>query len=81
MFGSEFIEQSVLNVSTKGVTIIPFVTAGYPEKNQFSNLVMSLSGTADVIETEVPFSDGVTIQRSNHQAIESGVRLQLFRHE
>ena len=80
MFGSEFIEQSVLSASAKGVAIIPFITAGYPEKNEFSNLVLSLSEVADVIEIGVPFSDpmadGVTIQRSSHQAIESGVRLQ-----
>ncbi|SVD80906.1 uncharacterized protein METZ01_LOCUS433760, partial [marine metagenome] len=80
MFGSEFIEQSILSASAKGTAIIPFITAGYPEKNEFSNLVLSLSEAADVIEIGVPFSDpmadGVTIQRSSHQAIESGVRLQ-----
>ncbi len=80
MFGSEFIEQSILSAATKGTAIIPFITAGYPEKNEFSNLVLSLSKAADVIEIGVPFSDpmadGVTIQRSSHQAIESGVRLQ-----
>ncbi len=80
MFGSEFIEQSVLSASAKGTAIIPFITAGYPEKNEFSNLVLSLSEVADVIEIGVPFSDpmadGVTIQRSSRQAIESGVRLQ-----
>ena len=80
MFGSEFIEQSIFSASAKGTAIIPFITAGYPEKNEFSNLVLSLSEAADVIEIGVPFSDpmadGVTIQRSSHQAIESGVRLQ-----
>ena len=80
MFGSKFIEQSIFKASAKGTAIIPFITAGYPEKNEFSNLVLSLSEAADVIEIGVPFSDpmadGVTIQRSSHQAIESGVRLQ-----
>lgn len=80
MFGSEFIKQSILSASAKGTAIIPFITAGYPEKNEFSNLVLSLSEAADVIEIGVPFSDpmadGVTIQRSSHQAIKSGVRLQ-----
>ena len=50
MFGSKFIEQSIFNASAKGTAIIPFITAGYPEKNEFSNLVLSLSEAADVIE-------------------------------
>ncbi len=57
MFGSEFIEQSIFSASKKGTAIIPFITAGYPEKNEFSNLVLSLSEAADVIEIGVPFSD------------------------
>ena len=32
MFGSEFIEQSIFSASKKGTAIIPFITAGYPEK-------------------------------------------------
>ena len=35
MFGSEFIEQSIFSASAKGTAIIPFITAGYPEKNEF----------------------------------------------
>ena len=34
MFGSEFIEQSILGASAKGIAIIPFITAGYPEKKR-----------------------------------------------
>ena len=80
MFGSELIETSVKNPKQDGPAIVPFITAGYPDKDSFLDLVTSLDKTADVIEIGVPFSDpmadGVTIQRSSHAAIESGVTLQ-----
>ena len=80
MFGSDLIEDRVINPKQKGPAIIPFITAGYPNKDDFLSLVKALANCADVIEIGVPFSDpmadGVTIQRSSHAAIESGVRLQ-----
>ena len=80
MFGSELIKTSVKNPKQDGPAIVPFITAGYPDKDSFLDLVTSLAKTADVIEIGVPFSDpmadGVTIQRSSHAAIESGVTLQ-----
>ena len=80
MFGSDLIEDRVINPKQKGPAIVPFITAGYPNKDDFLSLVKALANCADVIEIGVPFSDpmadGVTIQRSSHAAIESGVRLQ-----
>ena len=79
MFGSELIEDRVRNPKQKGPAIVPFITAGYPHKDDFLSLVQALADCADVIEIGVPFSDpmadGVTIQRSSHLAIENGVRL------
>ena len=79
MFGSELITNSVENPKQKGPAIVPFITAGYPDKDSFLDLITALAKTADVIEIGVPFSDpmadGVTIQRSSHTAIESGVTL------
>ena len=79
MFGSELITNSVENPKQKGPAIVPFITAGYPDKDSFLDLITALAKTADVIEIGVPFSDpmadGVTIQRSSHAAIESGVTL------
>ena len=79
MFGSDLIEDRVINPKQKGPAIVPFITAGYPNKDDFLSLVKALANCADVIEIGVPFSDpmadGVTIQRSSHAAIESGVRL------
>ena len=79
MFGSEFIKTSVEKPKQNGPAIVPFITAGYPDKDSFLDLITALAKTADVIEIGVPFSDpmadGVTIQRSSHAAIESGVTL------
>ena len=79
MFGSELITNSLENPKQKGPAIVPFITAGYPDKDSFLDLITALAKTADVIEIGVPFSDpmadGVTIQRSSHAAIESGVTL------
>ncbi len=79
MFGSELITNSVESPKQKGPAIVPFITAGYPDKDSFLDLITALAKTADVIEIGVPFSDpmadGVTIQRSSHAAIESGVTL------
>lgn len=59
--------------------LVPFVTAGYPHKQEFIPLLRRIAGVADVIEIGVPFSDpmadGVTIQRSSHAAIAAGVTL------
>lgn len=61
------------------VGLVPFITAGYPHKEQFIDTLVALSSVADVVEIGVPFSDpmadGVTIQRSSHAAIEAGVSL------
>ncbi len=58
--------------------IIPFVTAGFPDKRSTPSVVeaMGLAG-ADVVEIGIPFSDpladGPTIQRSSEVALESGM--------
>ena len=79
MLGSKRIAASINNARKTGPAIIPFVTAGYPEKEGFLGLIEALSLCSDVIEIGVPFSDpmadGVTIQRSSHMAIETGVKL------
>ena len=63
----------------KQVALIPFITAGYPDKDAFISTLKALAGVADVVEVGVPFSDpmadGVTIQRSSHAAIAAGVSL------
>ena len=58
---------------------MPFVTAGYPDKDAFISTLRLIAAEGDVVEIGVPFSDpmadGVTIQRSSHAAIAAGVSL------
>ncbi|MDG2228975.1 MAG: tryptophan synthase subunit alpha [Gammaproteobacteria bacterium] len=79
MLGQKRIEESINTARKTGSAIIPFITAGYPKKETFLELIEELSLCSDVIEIGVPFSDpmadGVTIQRSSQIAIESGVNL------
>ncbi|MBT8422971.1 MAG: tryptophan synthase subunit alpha, partial [Gammaproteobacteria bacterium] len=59
--------------------LVPFITAGYPDKDAFIATLKQIAIAGDVIEVGVPFSDpmadGVTIQRSSHAAIAAGVSL------
>ena len=59
--------------------LVPFITAGYPDKQAFISTLKKIAIAGDVIEVGVPFSDpmadGVTIQRSSHAAIAAGVSL------
>jgi len=61
------------------VGLVPYITAGYPKKNEFIKTLKKVAAVGDVVEVGVPFSDpmadGVTIQRASHQAIADGVSL------
>ena len=66
-------------VAAGRVGLVPYLTAGYPDKSEFVDTVRKIATVADVIEVGVPFSDpmadGVTIQRSSRIALEQGVSL------
>lgn len=66
-------------VAAGRVGLVPYFTAGYPDKKAFIDTVRKIAAVADVIEVGVPFSDpmadGVTIQRSSRIALEQGVSL------
>lgn len=59
--------------------LVPFLTAGYPRPDRFADVIAAVSEVGDVVEIGVPFSDpmadGMTIQRSSHEAIKNGVSL------
>ena len=61
------------------VALVPFITAGYPDRDSFIDTLKLIAAEGDVVEVGVPFSDpmadGVTIQRSSHAAIAAGVSL------
>ena len=79
MTASKYIEERIKAPKASGPALIPFITAGYPNAEDFKQTLFEISKKADVIEIGVPFSDpmadGVTIQRSSHMAIENGVTL------
>jgi tryptophan synthase alpha chain len=59
--------------------LVAFITAGYPDPEQFVATLKTVAKASDVVEIGVPFSDpmadGMTIQRSSFKAIENGVTL------
>ena len=76
----ERISAAIKGANAAGrVGLVPYITAGYPKKEDFIGTLRTIAEVADVVEVGVPFSDpmadGVTIQRASHIAIESGVSL------
>ena len=76
----ERISAAIRSTTTTGRTaLVPYITAGYPRKDQFIATLRAIAKEADVVEVGVPFSDpmadGVTIQRASHAAIAAGVSL------
>lgn len=62
------------------VGLIPFLPAGYPEKDRFFEELKQLDqGGADIIEIGMPFSDpvadGPTVERASLKCLEMGVNL------
>ncbi len=59
--------------------LVPFVTAGFPTRDVFPQLLEEVSRFADIIEIGVPFSDpladGPVIQHTSQVALEQGVTL------
>ncbi len=59
--------------------LVPFITAGYPEPDDFVETLKAVAEVGDVVELGIPFSDpmadGMTIQRSSFEAIRKGVSL------
>ncbi len=60
--------------------LVPYITAGYPDPEEFIATLAAISEVSDVVEIGVPFSDpmadGMTIQRSSFVALQKGVSLQ-----
>ena len=59
--------------------LIPYLTAGYPDRDASEAALRAADGVADILEIGVPFSDpladGPTIQRSTFEALRRGMTL------
>ena len=63
--------------------LIPFITAGYPEKNSTEKLVLAaVEAGADMIEIGIPYSDpladGPIIQASSQKALNNGITIDII---
>jgi tryptophan synthase alpha chain len=63
-----------------GPALIPYITAGFPSKSSFAEIIRSIAPHAAAIEIGVPFSDpmadGITLQRTSRVALQNGVTLE-----
>lgn len=74
------ISDAIRNAKAKGnPAIVAYMTAGFPRREGFIELLNQVADAADVVEIGVPFSDpmadGTTIQRSSRVALDQGVSL------
>ena len=71
--------DAIRNPRRGSVAVMPYLTAGYPDREAFSTLLCRVGHVADALEIGVPFSDpmadGVTIQESSRLALENGTTL------
>lgn len=80
MSGIDVISSAIRAAAAKGEpALVAFLTAGYPSREKFREHLQAVAAGADVVEIGVPFTDpmadGVTIQRSSHEAIAHGASL------
>lgn len=62
-----------------GISVVPYLTGGYPTMAGFIEILGALAGEAAAIEIGIPFSDpmadGATIQESSRVALQGGATL------
>ncbi|MET0534482.1 MAG: tryptophan synthase subunit alpha, partial [Steroidobacter sp.] len=80
MAARDSIESAIRAAKANGKpAVVAYITAGFPTKESFRELLAQVGAAADVIEIGVPFTDpmadGTTIQRSSRAALEQGVSL------
>lgn len=78
--GAARLERAIRAATAAGrPALAPFLTAGFPTREGFAELLAAVCAESDLVEVGVPFSDpmadGVTIQRSSRRALEAGVTL------
>lgn len=80
---TDALERAIADARRAGrPALAPFLTAGFPDRKSFPDLLDAVAAEADLVEIGVPFSDpmadGITIQRSSRLALEAGVNLRFI---
>ena len=80
MLPRERIETAIRDGARQGEpALVAYLTAGFPRREQFREHLNAVAAGADVVEIGVPFTDpmadGMTVQRSSHEALRQGVTL------
>jgi tryptophan synthase alpha chain len=78
--GAERVEAAIRAAGDEGrPALAAFLTAGFPSRSAFPDILRRVAEFADVLELGVPFSDpmadGVTIQEASRAALAGGVTL------
>ncbi len=80
MTGAERIAAALSSPKQGSTALVAYLTAGWPTREGFRDLLDRVADVADVVEIGVPFSDpmadGVTLQRTAREALAGGVTLQ-----
>lgn len=76
------LEEKIRNANSAGrIAVIPFITAGFPDKETFWQVLEEIDQCgADIIEIGVPFSDpvadGPVVEDASRRVLEAGVNLE-----
>jgi tryptophan synthase alpha chain len=81
MAAGAVISEAIRNAKASGrPALVGYVTAGFPQRETFLQLLAAVADASDVVEIGVPFTDpmadGATIQRSSRVALAQGVSLE-----
>lgn len=73
------VTAAIRGAAGSGPALVAYLTAGFPRREGFLELLCAVAAAADVVEIGVPFSDpmadGRTIQRSSRTALAEGATL------
>lgn len=80
MAAQDSIGRAIRSARERGrPALVAYITAGFPKREGFRELLTSVAAASDIVEVGVPFTDpmadGTTIQRSSRAALEQGVSL------
>jgi tryptophan synthase alpha chain len=76
----DVVSQAIVAAKAQGSpALVGWVTAGFPKRESFRELLESIAAVSSVVEIGVPFTDpmadGATIQRASRVALEQGTSL------